>query len=1541
MFSTPCWNATSPLEHSGSRNEERPGQWDEGQSRTLHIRQRLQFSDTSTPLLPRQQHKSMPHRHPSDQSESFSTPLAAFPWERDDSKPAARRQSPSSPQAPCANVISQVHSERGVCGTEKDHRMETDISLSEMRRCVSSLEEELSVKAGMLKSLQKEIEQSKKELAAKELSLQRAHNEISQGHTRMAQERERVSGAEQKLKQLQEELKCQRQNAESSRLQHQQRTKELEKEHQKELMEFQKERQCLERQHQQEMNKLNQELQQARVLHNALQAQADKLSLQKQALEKELDTLKGKLKWTDGQLQESLKKEAQTQAKLTQAVREMEGVAVNLEQSRKRERALEEEGRRLAEERDDALRLLTELQEEKAAPPLQPVQFCPVVQSYTPQPSYSLHSRPSTRTKTPTAATRAEWKGEEDVNEGRVEIAASYPADREPGEGIDSEHITALISQDSECLQKGEHRKRSNEKKNKCRNEATECDSSGTNKRPTFDHVLSISSHSAAGTVINTSVDGDHCSLMLSGEEISSLKLEQANTAEDLKRENATLRSELHEVHEELQKRLEDLEAQRLAEADTRTRLKQLSCKHASQAVEKEEQDKKFRVQLESEKAETERLRKAMAALETEMKRGREEKEKEREEQQEEKNKALEDRESEMIELNIQLKRQLAEVKAQLALEREERKREEEEKNQINTDMDIKKELSIKVAELKAELEELKQSRKEYSLEKVNLSLANSPLTYLTLHDDELNSNFIRCDNKLLPLPEQQHLLCQCTNQRNMLASQATAELIKEQPTVTDPECSPLSDEGQTGQMASPLKGQIAPQSNLGGSSLSDYREALSDPQKGELAPSDLAKEVERLQKENAKEKEHAAQYQVKLGALQTQVTRQTQQLTIAFEKQSQHISGLLAELQEKESALLSQGEELQYLKRELEALKTTNEREERKRTEETTVKEEESDKHKEETRDDRLEGISGLQPNQAEDCAVSQTDCDSNPQTNADQPKFVTSDAETPVSMEVDNETVLIGEEHLGSDKTRSIHDSPRVMGESKCNQDGGTADVVAELLTLQQENQLLKQKIEALTVSDSRNPALQTDSEIPEVSVKQSQNTGNGPLSSLTEQRTPSVLNDLITEEQEYLQQNEGRMEDGVLERADKKTAKAEEELVEVSQLRINHLEQQVAALQKKVWALSEETKQQSEELGVWRLASQPAPTFDHILPYTDNQSKAQEQVSAFKQFQSNQQHTGDMNPTLAGSHGQAQAITAQVHASTSGPQESLGNVTIVREDELFLSCSSNKLQGHMLFSRLQHSCLPEPKTLHRSKKMSALNEYNQDTAKIDKESEKENQDISFVQWSHACPSQYKEKRDTELIPSLDKMGQEYVTKDLHEVSGPNETKATESNPQANPNPSRSSSQINTDFRMEMKSASSQTEESFYLHSVPAAHELHSAYTQTEEHEEGEELVDFCPAPLSEEAESGDKMLFSGSFPIPADPARLAERIRRNRTQLSAAFDDTEYEPYGLPEVVMKGFADIPSGPSCPYIVRRGLLGTTIVPVPQKDQGQEEETD
>ncbi|XP_054453098.1 centromere protein F [Anoplopoma fimbria] len=1533
LFSTPCWNTTSPWEHNGSRREERPGNRDE-----LHSR-RLQFSEVGSASLPRHQHKNTPKRHSSDQSDIFSTPLAAFPWEQDDSRPAPRRPSPISLQTPCKDVISQGQSEQRVCGKEKDHRTETDTaSLKDAWSRVTALEEELCAKAGALKSIQSEMVQSKKELGSRELSLQKAHNELSLAQARMAQESERASGAEQRLKQLQEELKCQRQNTESSRLQHQQRSKELEKQHQRDLTELQKERQCLEKQHQQDVNKLNQELQQARTLHNTLQAQADKLSLQKQALDKDLDTLKEKLKWTEGQLQESQKKEAQTQAKLTEALREAEGVAVSLEQSRKKERALEEEGRRLAEERADALRLLKELQEQKAVPaaPLQPVQFCPVGQSFSPQPSYSLQSRPSTPMKRSSVTTLAEQKREEDVDKRRAEIAASYPSDREPGEGIDSEHITDLISSHSECLQSGGHR--SNEVENKSRNEAIESDSSGTNKHSTFDQVLSTSSPSAAGTPTNTSMDCDRC-----------------KSSEDLKRENATLRSELHDAREELQKRLEDLEAQRRAETEARTRLRQLSRKRTSQAVEKDEQDKESRAQLESERAETERLRKAMAALETEMARGREERDKrEREEQEEEKNKALEDRESELIELNIQLKKQLAEQKAQLALEKEERKREEEGRNQItNTYKDDKTELRTKLEELKAELEELKRSREEDSQEEEKLSVANSPLTYLTLHDDEFNSNVVHCDNKLLPSPEQHLLFCQSTNQRNMLVSQATADLVQEQGTVIDPKHSPQSDEEQTGVVASDIADDT--QNYLAGSPLSDHRRSLSDLQKFEPASSDLTKEVERLQKENTKETERANQYQVKLEALQSQVTRHTKQLTTAFEKQSQHICGLLVELQEKERALLMQEEELQHYKQELDAHKADTEGEEEKRREEMTVKEVEDGEQKEETQDERSVEISGLQSNQENECPLTVlntnplADSDYNAKRDTGQQEVVTSNAErpTPISDDSDNEALSTGEQHPGSqDKTPSDHNSACLMGETEGSQDGGTADMVAELLALRQENQLLKQVIEDSTVSDTRTPASHTDSEKQEDPVKQSQNTGNAALSSLVEQRSTSVPDDITTDAQQSLLQDVKRMKDeGDSGVGDWRTAKAEEELEAASELEVNHLQQQVEELQMRLRALCAETKQQAEELVMWRLASQPDPTFHQLLPNTDNQSETKDQISAVTQSQSNQQRNDEMT--------QSQASTVTVQAEDHSPyldvQESPGIVTVVREDELFLSCSSNKLQGRMLFSRLQHSNLPEPKSLHPSKKTAELQECNQ----IVQESEKENHEITLLHQLNTCQGNHKDKRDSEVIQMLsEKTGEPHATKDSTKVSRPKPTKSVDGyteNPEAISNASRQTNEIQTakdssekDVRTEMKCVSSQTEESLYLRSAPTS-ELHCAYTQTEEEDEDESVDSppISPVPSSKGSELGNKVLFSGSFPIPADPARLAERIRRNRTQLSAAFDDTEYEPYGLPEVVMKGFADIPSGPSCPYIVRRGLLGTTAVPVPQKDQRQEEETD
>lgn len=83
------------------------------------------------------------------------------------------------------------------------------------------------------------------------------------------------------------------------------------------------------------------------------------------------------------------------------------------------------------------------------------------------------------------------------------------------------------------------------------------------------------------------------------------------------------------------------------------------------------------------------------------------------------------------------------------------------------------------------------------------------------------------------------------------------------------------------------------------------------------------------------------------------------------------------------------------------------------------------------------------------------------------------------------------------------------------------------------------------------------------------------------------------------------------------------------------------------------------------MWRLASQTAPIFD-----------LQDEVSILSQSQSIQQTAAEMT--------QSQGLTSTVQPPYPAVQESRGGVAIIREDELLLSCSSNKLQGHMLITR-----------------------------------------------------------------------------------------------------------------------------------------------------------------------------------------------------------------------------------------------------------------
>ncbi|KAM9414040.1 uncharacterized protein ACWYII_025574 [Salvelinus alpinus] len=189
-------------------------------------------------------------------------------------------------------------------------------------------------------------------------------------------------------------------------------------ERQTDLLELQKECQSAEKRHQLDVNQLNQEVQQTRLEHYTLQAQSEKVTLQKQALERDIDALKEKVKWTEGELKESQKKEAQTQTKLTESLCEREGLNVTLEQNRRRETGLEEEVKKLAEELAEAFGCIKELEDQKTvqptATPMAPVPFSPAGQSFAPvsQPRHG-HTTPRTSSAQTNRPARGEQAREE------------------------------------------------------------------------------------------------------------------------------------------------------------------------------------------------------------------------------------------------------------------------------------------------------------------------------------------------------------------------------------------------------------------------------------------------------------------------------------------------------------------------------------------------------------------------------------------------------------------------------------------------------------------------------------------------------------------------------------------------------------------------------------------------------------------------------------------------------------------------------------------------------------------------------------------------------------------------------------------------------------------------------------------------------------------------------------------------------------------------------------------------------------------------
>nr|KAF6396392.1 centromere protein F [Rousettus aegyptiacus] len=181
--------------------------------------------------------------------------------------------------------------------------------ISELELRLQTQEKEMKSQVNKCQELQLHLEKAKVELNEKEKVLNKSRDELVRTTAQYDQASTKCTALEQKLKKLTEDLSCQRQNAESAKCSLEQKAKEKEKAFQEELSCQQRSFQALDQEYTQMKAKLTQELQQAKNMHNVLQAELDKVTSVKQQLEKKVDEFKQKFCRTEQALQATQTKE--------------------------------------------------------------------------------------------------------------------------------------------------------------------------------------------------------------------------------------------------------------------------------------------------------------------------------------------------------------------------------------------------------------------------------------------------------------------------------------------------------------------------------------------------------------------------------------------------------------------------------------------------------------------------------------------------------------------------------------------------------------------------------------------------------------------------------------------------------------------------------------------------------------------------------------------------------------------------------------------------------------------------------------------------------------------------------------------------------------------------------------------------------------------------------------------------------------------------------------------------------------------------------
>ncbi|KAL6480363.1 hypothetical protein MHYP_G00113960 [Metynnis hypsauchen] len=1664
LFSTPCWNMNSPWDQNGGKS----GLRGECDIKAHHVRQQLLFGDSPKPsvggvssLFPQQPHKTPSLQRGVLQSEA-QTHSSVFPWERGDTRstPRGRPASPPSSSSSSSDVVvtDTDSQDNGIAGALRRERDDLCVR-------VSGLQKELQVEKERCRESESRIAQAQKELSMKEQNLTCSRDELARAQTRVTQEGDRAQAAEQRVKQLQEELKCQRQNAETSRCNAEQRRKDMEREHQKELLELQRERQSMEKQHQQESNRLNQEIQQARTAHNTLQAQYDKLALQKQAVERDLEGVQAKLKSTQADLTESQKRETQTLAKLTESLRESETLRVSLEQLKKKEKSLEAEVKRLTEELAEALKLIKELQAQLAAPPAPLVfhSFTPVTgDGLTPVLSVHYDRAPPHQYSTQKKRAPKLRRPREIDQPGTL----TYPPDREPGEGIESEHVSEFGSGDSVTLSIKEHE---GSQHRAGRHGEIDMDSSITEQDTGIEDTDTDSymSDSTSERMFKdegfpqTDIHRDQTKNSTSSHQGQK---QDSSSIKELKKENAALRDELRDTKQELDRRLDDLETQRRAETEARTKLKQLSKKYSSQAEqhrakaqEFKEKGNKLEAQLEQERKESARLKELVATLEKEDVKRQEEAEREEEESKEENIRLkealaeMERKEEQLEEEKEKMQKELEKLQSELLQEREDRAREREEEKKLLKNNELE---GLKIAELQAELDRLQSST---GPEDKNVK-DNMPLTYLQLGNQSNATDYVTAnvENNVVASTDA-FFFCESANLQNTLLSKGTriTSLITE--------------------YGSQIKSADHSQQHSEGSTCDRYLEGQEQNREGTDLDNVtiLVLEVERLRAQRDREAERAKKSQKKLEVLQNQVTSQTQQLTLAFEKQSKHIQDLLKELQERDDALQRQGEELQNCREEIASFKANIHMGDMKSSPEQTAEDfEESscDLVSSSPTAESLEMVIEEASNTMKDKPLQSGYREGQPGSwNAELDKSHMSELNIntkelkslPTSDEhgrysaclIENTkaseplesppTAQQGRDHVVENNTENAEcyttSSSKIREESdnsefsQCLTEYPTDDVrklkrvINELHEAQNELSLLKAKHDQLTLQlqeVSKEDFLFLKQENEQLKLKlELKNKETCASQKTLAQNESSNLTNTTAEDPAAVKQDQhhagnssrlkeavglgGSSRDDSREKSEEKSGESEDETAQT-----HSLQEQVRVLQSQLQLLTEQNREQAEELQLWRhSASSPGETMDDhgngspIILVREDQLVLSCSPAGLHMYNQQSRSIGEYRDLSqpngfsgleTGQDERDKQLSSQNTAEKFQPvlkaKELIASndTTTIKVDDQHkveitaldvystfpVSSSGMEKSGdkydsvHTVKSRGPREDAPGAALLsleEQSDENTFTTKVQEDcsaTAKSETKAINPKLNTEPSNWSDSLKPCLSHDEAVTLTLHLDTVGSMTDQQNEHPAAVGRQTDNSQREDDvikflATDQSSRSEAVKvtgNADHAgtKEVKNVSTQTEECSEREIEEAGRFIApqertilmhaSTQTQDEEVKQPEEFdVESVASPSSSPVTppETEKILFSGAFPIPANPAHLAERIRRNRSRMSAAYDDTEYEPYGLPEVVMKGFADIPSGPACPYVLRRGLLGTDSLPVSLREPLREAEED